>query len=232
MTNASFGIDRAVRLSVMRIYPLHSAHTNACPGMVTDDVYATGPHGEALLGSNVPSVGDAQSPHFDGLRDQEEDDESAKWYGQQQNFLMQSEDDTTSCNKAAPGAACLGHQQGCSDEEQSWYQPHKLPAVRAEQHLHYSHEFHQHEEAGKRHFAVHRATDPKIDPVRKRLGQTIERHDSSSDNEHSYQGSRTFLGGDLVHHQIKHQRFKDVAQFDQAFKGLDRQDGSEDGCQQ
>src|SRR2546427_6063466 len=156
MTNASFGINRAVRLSIMRICLCHSAHTHACPGMVTDDAYATGPHGEALMGGGVPSVGDAQSPDSDGLRDQEEYDENAKWYGQQQNLLMQSEDDTTPCNEAAPGAACLGHQQGCSDEEQSWYHPHKLPAVRPEQHLHHSHKIHQHEEAGKRHFAVHR----------------------------------------------------------------------------
>src|SRR5215831_11659160 len=180
MTYASFGINRAVGLSIVRISPCHSAHTHACPGIVADDAYATRPHGEALLGGNVPSVGNAQHPDFDGLRDQEEYDESAKWYGQQQNLLTQSEDDTTSCNETAPGTACLGHQQGCSDEEQGWYRPHKLPAVRLEQHLHHSHEIYQHEEAGKRHFAVHRATDPKIDPIRKRLGQTIERHDSSS----------------------------------------------------
>src|SRR6266446_6867937 len=119
MTNASGGINRAVRLSIVRICPCHSAHTHACPGIVADDAYTTGPHGEALLDGNIPSVGDAQSPDFDGLRGQEEYDESDQWQDQQQNFLMQSKDDTTSCNEAAPGAACLGHQQGCSDEEQS-----------------------------------------------------------------------------------------------------------------
>src|SRR5919108_4311644 len=155
MTNASFGINQAVRLSIVRICPCHSAHSHACPGIVVDDAYAAGPHGEALLGGNVPSVGDAQSPHFDGLWDQQEDNESDKWYGQQQNLLTQSEDDTTSCNEAAPGTACLGHQQGGSDEEQGWYCPHQLPAVRLEQHLTHSHEIHQHEESGKRHFAVH-----------------------------------------------------------------------------
>src|ERR1043166_1308846 len=117
MTNAPFGINWAIKLSIVRICPCHSAHTHACPGIVADDAYTTGPHGEALLGSNVLSIGDAQSPDFDGLRDQQEDNESDKWHSQQQNLLMQSEDDTTSCNKAAPGAACLGHRQGCSDEE-------------------------------------------------------------------------------------------------------------------
>src|SRR5215510_2991751 len=161
MTNASVGIHRAVRLSIVCICLYHSAHTHACPGIVADDASTTGPHGEALLGGNVLSVGDAQSPHFDGLWDQEEYDESAEGYGQQQNLLTQSEDDATACNETAPGTACLGHQQGCSDEEQGWYHPHKLPAVRLKQHLHYSHELHQHEKAGKRHFAVHRPTDPK-----------------------------------------------------------------------
>src|SRR5690349_25101234 len=111
MTNASFGINRAVRLSIVRIYPGHSAHTHACPGIVADDAYATGPHGEALLGRNVLSVSDAQSPYFDSLRGHEEDDESAKGYGQQQNLFIQSKDNTTSCNEATTGAACLGHQQ-------------------------------------------------------------------------------------------------------------------------
>jgi hypothetical protein len=55
--------------------------------MVTDNAYATGPHGEALMGGNVPSVGDAQSPDFDGLRDQEEYDESAKWTASNKTFF-------------------------------------------------------------------------------------------------------------------------------------------------
>src|SRR5262249_30379111 len=170
MTQTSFWIDRAVRLSILRIYPLHSAHTHACPGMVADDVYATRPHGEALLGGNVPSIGDAQSPDFDGMRDHEEYDENAKWHGQQQNLLTQCKDDTTSCNEATPGTACLGHQQGGSDEEQSWYHPHQLSAVCPVQQLRQGHEVHQHEEAGKRHFAVHRPAHSKIDSIRERLG--------------------------------------------------------------
>src|SRR5215510_7359909 len=147
MTYASFGINRAVRLSIVRISPCHSAHTHACPGIVADDAYATRPHREALLGGNVLSVGNAQRPDFDGLRDQEEYDESTKWYGQQQNLLTQSEDDTTSCNETAPGTACLGHQQGGSDEEQGWYHPHQLSAVCPVQQLRQGHEIHQHEEA-------------------------------------------------------------------------------------
>src|SRR5262245_36259398 len=103
MPNASCGINRAVRLSIVRIGPYHNTHTHACPGMVADDPYATGPHGEALLGGNVPSVGDAQRPDFDGLRGQEEDNESAKGDGQQQHRLPLADDNTPSCNEAAPG---------------------------------------------------------------------------------------------------------------------------------
>src|SRR5688500_5545473 len=125
MPEASLRVNRAVRLSIVRIRLCHSAHTHACPGMIADDAYATGPHGETLLGGNLPPVGNAQSPDFDGLRDQEEYDEGAEWYGQQQTLLTQSQDDKASCNEAAPGAARLGHQQGRSDEEHGWDRPHR-----------------------------------------------------------------------------------------------------------
>jgi hypothetical protein len=39
-------------------------------------------------------------------------------------------------------------------------------------------------------------------------------------------------GGDLVDDQIKHQRLKDIAQFEHACQGLDRQDGGQHGGQQ
>src|SRR5499427_2874502 len=123
MPQPSGGIHRAVRRSIRRIAPLHRAHPHACPGMGAEDADATGPHGEALLGGNVPTVGDAQHPALDGRGDQEEDDEHAQWDGQHQHLLRQADEDTPSCQEAAPGAAGLGHQQGRRDEEQGKDRP-------------------------------------------------------------------------------------------------------------
>src|SRR5215510_12420219 len=170
MTDTSFGIDWAIRLSIVRIYPHHSAHAHPCPGMVADDAYTTGPHGKALLGRNLPLIDDAHSTDFDGLGDQQEDNQSDKWQGKQQSLLTQCKDHTTSGNESAPGAACLGHQQGCSDDEQGRYGPQKLPTVCTAQHLCHGHEVHEHEKASKRHINTHRSTDPKANPMHERLG--------------------------------------------------------------
>src|SRR5215470_18870938 len=105
MPQASGGSHRAVRRSIRWIAPFHRTHPYACPGMVAEDADATGPHGEALLGGDVSTVGDAQHPTFDGRWDQEEDDEHAQWDRQQPHFLIQADDDTPSCQEAAPGAA-------------------------------------------------------------------------------------------------------------------------------